>query len=276
MNGKILNDRLLIGKIIQKHFSDNLSYSFLTGSFALGKHIVGKSDVDFCVVLKEKCRKNFQKDAINRMKFFILDYLKIHKKLNLKPDCSFPGVEIFTTGQVNDMCIGRGFGIFKNKIHLNTLKDSDFFGNIDYWYRSWAGMHCWAEYLVGSKRTFLENTNKCREFVSMVFLLNFPEKIAGKNIKRLILQENNVWKSFGVKERERLIITEKFLYPKVAKLISGDILAIKSGIINVDHNKIFDFEKRVVAFVKGNKFLSEPLFSLQELKELSFWARNIL
>lgn len=210
------------------------------------------------------------------MKFFILDYLKIHKKLNLKPDFLFPGVEIFTTGQVNDMCIGRGFGIFKNKIRLDTLQDSNFFENIDYWYRSWVGMHCWAEYLVGSKRTFLENTNKCREFVSMVFLLNFPKKIVGENIKRLILQENNVWESFGVKEKERLIITEKFLYPKIANLISENILVAKDGIINVDHDKISDFEKRTVAFIKGNKFLSTPLFSLQELRELSFWARNIL
>jgi len=274
MKVKISRAEILIKKLIHKHFSINLSYSFLTGSLALKKHILGESDIDFCIVLKENSRKIPRKKLRDKINLLILDYLKIHKTFNLEPDLLFPGIEIFTPSQLRDICIGRGFKVRKNRIYFDKLRNRDFFENIDFWYRAWLGMHCWSEYLIGSEKSFLKNRNKCCEFVFKIFLLNLPKKFRKEDFKKLILQKENVWKSFGVKEQGRLAIIEKFFYPQIKNLIVENILRIENDKLVINKKKLLVFQERIVTSLKGRKFSSAPLFSLQELKTFSLLAKK--
>jgi len=45
------------GDIIESHFGRWLDYAFLTGSWVLKSYQIGKSDVDFCIVLKNNVRE---------------------------------------------------------------------------------------------------------------------------------------------------------------------------------------------------------------------------
>lgn len=272
MNLKI---KRFIKNIVEKHFSGWLGYSFLTGSWVLESYQKGKSDVDFCVVLKESIRKIPKVNLIKKINFFILDYLKIHKIFNLKPDFLYPGTEILTLKQLEDVFKGRGFRVRKEKIYFNRLKNEEFFDDIDFWYRAWLGMHCWSEYLIGDKEKFLKNRNKCCKFIMKIFLSEFSKEFKKSEFSKIMLRKKEIWRSLGVKEKERKFAIKRFLFPQIKMLTKDGFLNNQRGVIIINQEKLSKFRREIFFSIKKGNFKSSPLFSLRELKNFSCQAKKI-
>ena len=264
-----------IKKSIYKFFSKYLSYAFLTGSYVVGNVTKGKSDIDFCIVFNEKIRDKSNKELIDKMNHFILDYLRIHKSHNLTPDFLYPGVEIFTLAQIEDMLRGRGFNIRKEKIHFNKLKDEDFFNDMDIWYRAWLGMHSWSKYLIGDKPLFLKNRKKCCKTILKLFLLNLPKELKQTNFYEKISRKRKIWESFGVKEEEISIIIKKYLSPHFKDFILWNTGDIKKRRFITDKKELLNWEREVVERLENGKFYSSLIFSFKELKQFSVLAKRL-
>lgn len=265
----------LVKNTIKKHFSEWLGYSFLTGSLVLENYQIGKSDIDFCIVLKENVRKIPKANLIKKINLFISDYLKIHKIFNLKPDLLYPGIEIFTFRQLKDIFQGRGFKLRKGRIYFDKLKDKDFFKDIDFWYRAWLGMHCWSKYLIGDKEKFLKNKNKCSKFIMKIFLLEFSKEFKENEFDKIILQKRNIWESLGVKKKERKFVIKNFLFPQIKALVKEGFLNFQREVIIIDQEKLSIFRKEISFSIKKRNFKSSPLFRLKELKYFSCQAKRL-
>lgn len=262
-----------IKKSIYKNFHNYLSYAFLTGSYVIGDITEGKSDIDFCIVLNEKIRNESNKKVKNKIYHFILDYLRIHQDYHLVPDLLFPGVEIFTLTQVKDILMCRGFSLKDGKMYFNKLKDMDFLNNINIWYRAWLGMHCWSKYLIGDKALFLENRKECCKAILKLFLLNIPTELDKLSFYEEIRKKDAIWKSFGVKEKEKPFIIKKYFFPYFKNFTLRKRSDIKKEIIIINKKELLDWERQVIEVLKIKKFSSSSIFSLNELKEFSALAK---
>ena len=251
---EVIYARKLFAQSIKAIFGKVAVYSYISGTFAYGGARKRKSDIDVTLVFKDDVLNIPKKKFLANISKFILDYKKIHSRLELKSDTLFPG-EYITLKQVEDALRGRGFSI-KNKreIYLPIASDRYYLSNTETWFRAWLSSSAFSVYVSGGKRLFL--ANKIRAWETIILYLikrHFLTELNPNIILEILVSEKNKWVDFGVTNRYKYFKKFECFYIKKAlnNLKKQGYVYKKGNVLGVNSKKILEWENGIIRWLNN-------------------------
>lgn len=252
---------------IKKFFPNKLiAYAYLSGTFAYGGSIKGKSDIDVTIVFKDSVYLVNPSSFDEQIKLFIENCRLIHHRYGYVLDTTFPG-EYITIAQVKDALLGRGFSTNGNGgLFLPKASNDYYLANKEHWFRAWRSSLAFSSFFHGNKELMLQHKYKAWRIIILFLLSQYkPVYISGNSLLERMLENKNKWEGVGVTNRYRLF--------KEQELVVVDVVLKnleKEGFLNrkesyeyaVVTKKVADWERRLALLLN-----SDNLWNAQILLE---------
>lgn len=256
-----------------RHFGNDVVYSFISGGFSYGGAILGKSDIDVVVVLRNDAKSKDPKSFRSKVSKFVDDYLEIHHDFGYQPSTFFPG-EYISEEQVVDAISGRGFQASStNKLYLDIVTDSYYLEDSERWYRAWLSQSAMSLFIGGDRSTFLRNKrdawatvlafnlllynrNQFRSSDFIDYLISNPNKKAGTGI-------HNRYRTFRDKESAHILLGLQTLETSGILIFSGSYCIVDKEVLSAWEAEV------ATAINNGSIRKSQFLLNMEETLELA-------
>lgn len=264
---------------INKHFKEEVAYSFISGGFTYGGAIRGKSDIDIVSVFFPDAKSKDEKKFWNGMSGFVDDYLSIHKQHGYVPDITFPG-EYITTSQVQDAIAGRGFQVSDhNRLYLDAVTPTYYLEDSERWYRAWLSQSAFSDFITGDRELFLRNKEKAWKTVSMFNLLSIDQRdITTSSFLDYLVSNPNKKVGSGVHSRYRQFrqkeqpVMDRVMHTLVE---DGVLTSRDSYVFTIQYDKVYQWENNVSRDLRSQAIRHAPyLIDMRETSQIGKATKN--
>jgi predicted nucleotidyltransferase len=256
---------------IEKLFSDEIVYAFLTGSFAY-RDFINTSDIDVVVVLNPNGTNS--EELIYKRHEFTKEYLKIHENYSFNPDLHFPG-EVISKDMINDAVDGRGYKV-NDGFYLEDIVYEEQWDDPELEYRCWRSMLAFNnnQFLIGDKKCFEKDRLASNiEITKYLLLENLKSKGSKKyNIPELkdllinrIISGNKEF--LGLKNGSTYQNDLNDIYDQIFPiLISEDYLLLNGNKVIPNKDKLLDWKNDKLYKLENGLFNTPHLFDWNEIR----------
>lgn len=242
-------------------FGENTEFSFLSGSVAYGGGLIGKSDIDIAVVLKNTHSLREQSDRNNAAIAFAKRYAKIHTKTGFVPDTLFPG-EILTMGLCDDAIAGRGFSHTDGLIFLPQASNDYYCETPEHWFRAWLSMTAFSVFVSGNESIWKKKKQLAWGSILKYMFLKKAADPTSDSVIRSLMSEENKWIGFGITpnyytfgEREA-----DFIKTGLKSLSESNFLVRQSTGFTINAKALDEWERKTAILLEAKKMQNHDLF----------------
>lgn len=259
---------------ILRHFSQYIKFVISSGTFAYGGATKDKSDIDIVAIFTDDISELPHNNLLLRLRAFIEDYLRIHRKFDYCPDTTFPG-EYITASNVEDALAGRGFHATpEHTLHLPTASNEYYLQDAERWYRAWRSALAFGKCLYGDTDKFIETKDRAWEVIILYILLRHPSTtVNSTTIFDTMIDPGNKWNGIGVTEKyvtfrqDERIFVERAL---VRLSTNGFLSPAADGTYVPSVRRIKEWEEVTAEKITDGSIKQAPfLLTMEETKELA-------
>lgn len=250
--GKLQDD---IVSSAQKIFGEYITNILLTGSVPYGGGVLGQSDLDIVIILRDDfLGDQTHHEIYTRCRAFAFEYLRIHDQYGFRPDTLFPG-EFLTESMVRDTVEGRGFSVKNSRLFLPKTSNDYYLESAETWFQAWLSMLASGVVIHGPKQSFEKTRREAWRTILLHFIAQRPDTaITVEKIINTFMQNTNKDVQYGFTSNYFLFktILSPTLHATLEMLAEEGIVKKIKGKYHPKKERVQQWERTLVHMLQKN------------------------